>query len=153
MRARYFEDFKVGDRIESRGKTLTEADIVAFGFQYDPQPFHIDAEAARASPYGGLIASGFQTLAIGFRMLWDTGILAGSSLGSPGFDELRWHLPVRPGDTLRARLEILETRPSSTKPDRGIVRALHEVMNQRGEVVLSLRPTMFLKRRTEETEA
>lgn len=152
MRARFFEDFKVGDRIESRGKTLTEAEIVAFGFQYDPQPFHIDAEAARTSPYGGLIASGFQTLAVGFRMLWDTGVLAGSSLGSPGFDELRWLQPVRPGDTLRTRLEVLETRPSGSKPDRGILRVLQEVVNQRDEVVLNFKAIIFVKRRTEEVE-
>ncbi len=152
MRARFFEDFKVGDSIESRGKTLTEAEIVAFGFQYDPQPFHIDAEAARTSPYGGLIASGFQTLAVGFRMLWDTGVLAGSSLGSPGFDELRWLQPVRPGDTLRTRLEVLETRPSGSKPDRGILRVLQEVVNQRDEVVLNFKAVIFVKRRTEEIE-
>ncbi|MEX2650755.1 MAG: MaoC family dehydratase [Alphaproteobacteria bacterium] len=152
MRTRFFEDFKVGDRIESRGKTLTEADIVAFGFQYDPQPFHIDAEAAKRSLYGGLIASGFQTLAVGFRMLWDTGVLAGSSLGSPGFDELRWLQPVRPGDTLRTRLEVLETRPSGSKPDRGILRVLQEVVNQRDEVVLDFKAIIFVKRRTEEIE-
>jgi acyl dehydratase len=147
MNVRYLEDFKTGDRIESRGCTLGEAEIKDFAFRYDPQPFHIDVEAAKTGPYGGLIASGFQTLAVGFRMLWDTGVLAGSGQGSPGFDELRWHKPVRPGDTLRSRLEVLESRVSESKPDRGIVRVLHEVLNQKDEVVLSMKAAMFVLRR------
>ena len=150
MKARCFEDFAVGDRFESRGKTLTEAEIVDFAFRFDPQPFHIDAEEAARGPYGGIIASGFHTLAIGFRMLWDSGVLAGGSLGSPGIDELRWAKPVRPGDTLRSRIEVLETRPSGSKPDRGLIRMLHEVVNQRDEMVLSLKAIVFMRRRREE---
>jgi len=144
---RYLEDFKPGDRIETRGCTLSEAAITDFAFRYDPQPFHIDAPAAQAGPFGGIIASGFQTLAVGFRMLWDTGVLAGSGLGSPGLDELRWVKPVRPGDTLRSRLEVLEARPSESKPDRGVVRVVHEVLNQKDEVVMSFKAVMFVLRR------
>lgn len=153
MTTRYFEDFAVGDRFESRGKTLTESEIVDFGFRYDPQPFHIDAEEAARGPYGGIIASGFHTLAVGFRVLWDSGVFAGGGLGSPGFDELRWTKPVRPGDTLRSRIEVLEARPSGSKPDRGLLRILHEVVNQRHEVVLSLKAIVFMRRRREEMSA
>ena len=111
----YFEDFKPGDRFVSDGVTVTEAMIVDFALTYDPQPFHIDAEAARASNFGGLIASGFQTLALGFRMLIQTGVFRKCGMGSPGLDELRWPRPVRPGDTLHSELEIIELRPSQSK--------------------------------------
>lgn len=149
MKDRYLEDFRVGERIESGGHTLTEAAIVDFALRYDPQPFHIDAEAARTGPYGGLIASGFQTLAVAFRVLWDTGSIAGG-LGSPGLDELRWLKPVRPGDTIRTRIEIIEKRPSTSKPDRGLLRVRHEVVNQRDEPVMTFIATVFVRRRTAE---
>ncbi len=88
MRDLYFDDFAPGDRFDSPGKTLTEAEIVDFAFRYDPQPFHLDTEAARVSPYGGLIASGFHTMVVGFRMVWQTGVFNACGLGSPGFDEI-----------------------------------------------------------------
>ncbi len=133
----YFDELKVGDRFESGGYTLTEPDIIDFALRYDPQPFHIDVEAAKQSPYGGLIASGFQTLALGFRVLYATGWMKSANLGGIGIDELRWLKPVRPGDTLRTVTEVTEKIPSKSKPDRGIMKHVVIVKNQRDEVVLS----------------
>jgi acyl dehydratase len=144
---RYFEEFTVGSEITSQGQTLTLESIIAFATLYDPQSFHIDVEAAKSSPFGGLIASGFQTLAVGFRMFLDTGALAGTSLGSPAMDDLRWLQPVRPGDTIYANARVIGARPSASKPDRGIVRAAFRVLNQRDEEVLTFSTTVFVRRR------
>lgn len=147
MTERYFEDFAVGDRFKTRGVTLTESMIVDFALRHDPQPFHIDVEAAKTSVYGGLIASGFQTLALGFRMVLETGVLRAASMGSPGFDELRWLRPVRPGDTLHTEFEVLETTPSTSKPDRGIARIKYWIKNQNGEDVITFTGMQLLRRR------
>lgn len=144
---RYFDDFSPGDRFVSKGVTFTEADIIAFALRYDPQPFHIDLEAAARSPYGGLIASGFHTLAQGFRMMLQEGLFAECSMGSPGMDELRWLAPVRPGDTLHMEGEVVEARPSSSKPDRGILTVSYRALNQRGETVMTLSVAHLLRRR------
>jgi len=135
---RYFDDFQVGERFRSQGLTLTEAEIVNFALTYDPQPFHIDTVAAAESPFGGLIASGFQTLALGWRIMHQEGFLKRCSLGSPGIDELRWTAPVRPGDTIYTEAEVLEKRPSTSKPDRGTLRIAYKVVNQRHETVLTM---------------
>lgn len=131
------------------GVTLTEAEIIDFAWRYDPQPFHLDVNAAAESPYGGLIASGFQTLALCFRLFIQSGVFAESSIGSPGIDELRWLAPVRPGDTLHGEIEVLEVKPSSSKPDRGIARLLYVAVNQRGEPVLTFIVMHLLKRSAE----
>jgi acyl dehydratase len=146
---RYFDDFRAGERFTSRGVTVTEAAILDFALQYDPQRFHLDVEAARASPYGGLIASGFQTLALGFRMFLQLGMLDHSSIGSPGMDDVRWVAPVRPGDTLHTEAEILETRPSGSKSDRGIMVTAFRIANQRDETVMTFKTTVFVLRRPE----
>jgi len=149
MDSRYLDDLTPGQRFTSPGLTLTEAEIIDFAWRYDPQPFHLDANAAAESPYGGLIASGFQSLAICFRLFIQSGLLADSSLGSPGIDELRWLAPVRPGDTLHSEIEVLEARPSKSKPDRGIARLKYHAVNQRGEVVLSFIVNHLLRRNTQ----
>jgi acyl dehydratase len=146
-RALYFEDFKPGDRFESASLTVTEALIVEFARFYDAQVFHTDPEAARATIYGGLIASGLQTIALTFKLFLETGVVAPSSLGSPGLDEVRWKAPVRPGDTLRVVIEVLEVLPSTSKPDRGIVRMLYTTLNQRGETVTTLIGNQLCRRR------
>jgi len=146
-RALYFEDFQPGDRFESAALTLTEALIVEYARFYDPQPFHTDPEAAKATVFGGLIASGMQTIAIGFKLFFETGVLSACSLGSPGLDEIRWKAPVRPDDTLRVVAEVLEARPSSSKPDRGIVRILFSTLNQRGEIVSTFIGNQLCRRR------
>jgi acyl dehydratase len=144
---RYLEDFVPGEEIVSAGRTITEESIIAFATLYDPQSFHIDVEAATQSSYGGLIASGFQTLAVAFRLFIDTGTIAGTSSGSPGMDEVRWIRPVRPGDTLHAVTRVLGARPSKTKPDRGIIGMALTAYNQRDEEVMTLTTSVFVLRR------
>ena len=147
MAERYFDDFAVGEKFVTRGVTLTESMIIDFALTYDPQPFHIDVEAAKQSNYGGLIASGFHTLALGFRMVLETGVFRVASMGSPGFDELRWLKPVRPGDTLHTELEVVDKKPSSSKPDRGIARIAYRIKNQKGEDVLTFLSMHLLQRK------
>ena len=147
MDTRYLDDLTPGQRFTTPGLTLTEAEIIDFAWRYDPQPFHLDANAAADSPYGGLIASGFQSLAICFRLFIQSGVLADSSMGSPGIDELRWLAPVRPGDTLHGEIEVLEVRPSKTKTDRGIARLKYHAVNQRSEAVLTFIVNHLLRRR------
>jgi acyl dehydratase len=143
----YLEDFAPGQVHESPARTLTRDEIIAFARDYDPQPFHVDEDAATGSVFGGLIASGWQTVGIMMRLLWDTFLKDTSSLGSPGSDEIRWLKPVRPGDTLRARFTIVDVVPSRTKPDRGIVRTFAEVLNQHGDVVMTHRGLGMFGRR------
>jgi acyl dehydratase len=144
---RWFEDFHPGDVAEFGDYEITEAEILAFARTYDPQPFHIDAAAARASIYGGLIASGWNTAAVMMKLLVEHVIPPNASLGSPGVDELRWLRPVRPGDRLRLRQTVEAAVPSRSRPDRGTVRSLTEVLNQAGEIVMTVRGTIFYLRR------
>src|SRR5947209_4614443 len=134
----YFEDFPVGKRLACGSRTLTEAEIIDFAKQFDPQPFHVDRDAAAKSIFGGLIASGWHTAATAMRLQVDAVLSKAASLGSPGIDELRWLKPVRPGDTLSVELEVLESRPSSSKPDRGSVKVRYVATNQRGETVMTM---------------
>jgi len=143
----YFEDFTPGRIMEFGGRTVSEAEIVAFARDYDPQSFHVDAAAAGRSPYGGLIASGWHTAALMMRMFCDHVLLDAASLGSPGMDELRWPKPVRPGDTLRVRIRVLEARPSQSRPEMGIVKSETEVLNQKDEVVMRMLGTGLYGRR------
>lgn len=143
----YFEDLPAGDVRESPPRTITREEMLAFARQYDPQPFHLDEDAARTTIYGGLIASGWLTVAVMMRLLWDTLLKDAVSLGSPGADEVRWLKPVRPGDTLRARFTVVEAVPSRSKPDRGVVKTLTEVRNQHGEVVMTMRGLGLFGRR------
>jgi acyl dehydratase len=143
----YFEDFKPGDRFESASLTISEAMIVDYARFYDPQVFHTDAQAAKHTVYGGLIASGLQTIGLTFKLFLETGVLTACRLGSPGLDEIRWKAPVRPRDTLRVVAEVLEIRPSTSKPDRGIVRILYTTLNQHGETVATLIGNQICRRR------
>jgi len=145
LEERYWEDYAAGTVQQFAGVTMNEPDIIAFAKQYDPQPFHIDPIAARQSMYGGLIASGWHTAAVTMRVLVDQFIPPKASLGSPGIDELRWVLPVRPGDTLSVQVEIVEARRSRSKPDQGIVRTRISVLNQTGAVVMTLAAANFFK--------
>ena len=144
----FLDDFKVGDEFRSPGITLTESQIIDFALKFDPQPIHVDAVAATTGPFGGLIASGFHTAALTFRLFWQTGVIHDSSLGSPGIDELRWLKPVRPGDTLRVVAKVVEVRRSTSKPDRGVVRMAYTTLNQHGEAVMSLVGNQLLKARS-----
>ena len=145
---RHFEDFSAGQVVELGSVQVSAEEIVAFARQFDPQPFHLDPAAARDSIYGGLIASGLHTASL-FTRLFVAGVLNGSrSLGSPGFEQIRWPAPVRPDDTIRARWTVLACRASRSKPERGIVRGHGEMLNQRNEIVLSIETANFIGRRS-----
>jgi acyl dehydratase len=138
MPEHYFEDFEPGRTYELGRHTVTEDEIVAFARQWDPQPFHVDPEAARASVFGGLIASGWHTGSLWMR-LYVGSLLGGTAgRGSPGIEELRWLAPVCPGDTLTATLTVLEAAPSERDPTRGTIRIRGEMRNQDGVTVLSM---------------
>ena len=144
---RYFEDFIVGEAHELGSRTLSQDQIIAFAREYDPQPFHVDPEAAKSSIFGTLIASGWQTVAI-FMSLLVNGLLNDTaSLGSPGVEGIEWLKPVKPGDRLSARFRVLEVTPSKSRPDRGIVKSQGEVTNQDGALVMTIRATNFFGRR------
>jgi acyl dehydratase len=142
---RYFEDYRPGQVHEFGAIAVEEAEVVAFSRRYDPQPFHTDADAAKASIFGGLIASGWHTAGLMMRLAVEHYFSDASSLGSPGVDELRWPRPVRPGDTLSVRATVLAARRSQSKPDRGIVHTFFEVLNQRGELVMSAKAVNLMK--------
>ncbi|MCU7905410.1 MAG: MaoC family dehydratase [Candidatus Thiodiazotropha sp. (ex Epidulcina cf. delphinae)] len=143
---RYLDDFAVGETFISGGITFTESDIIDFAMNFDPQPFHLDTEAAAHSLYGGLIASGLHTVSVCFRLFIQGGLLAKCSMGSPGIDEMRWLVPVRPGDTLHSKVEVIEVKPSSKRPDRGILRLKYAAINQHGETVSSFIVNHLVKR-------
>jgi len=143
---RYFEDLSVGMVFEFGSVTVTEPEIIAFARQFDPQTMHTDPIAAAQGPTNGLIASGWHTVALMMRMYADH-FLPENGLPAPGVDEVRWLRPVRPGDTLSMRVTIKEARVSQSKPDRGVIRPFSEVLNQHGEVVLTVLPINFIRRR------
>ncbi len=142
MHSYYFEDMVLGASFDLGHCQVSEEEILQFGRQFDPQPFHIDPAAAQASVFGGLVASGWHTCSLTMRLLVDGLLAHSSSLGSPGVDNIRWLRPVRPGDTLHAVVTITEVRPSQSKPDRGAVKIHIAVSNQRddqgGEVVMTM---------------
>jgi acyl dehydratase len=141
---RYFEDYEPGSVHEFGMITVDEEGIVAFGKQFDPQLFHTDPEGAKSTIYGGLIASGWHTASLMMRECVRYYLPRVASLGSPGVDELRWNLPVRPGDTLTIRATVLRAIRSRSKPDRGIVESLFEVLNQKRDVVMSVKGVNFI---------
>lgn len=143
----YFEDFTPGRVFELGTVEVSEDEIIEFATRFDPQPFHIDPAAAADTMFGGIIASGWHTCSMCMRLLVD-GLLSGSaSLGSPGMEQIRWTAPVRPGDRLTARSTVVETRPSSSKPDRGTVTLATEMENQDGVVVMTMRGMGMYARR------
>jgi acyl dehydratase len=147
-RHKYFwEDFAQGSIREFGGVEVTKESILRFAREYDPQPFHVDEEAARQSPFGGLIASGWQTCSLTMRMACDAFLLDSASVGSPGVESVRWVKPVRPGDTLRVRLTVKEARVLQSKPNVGLVKNLWQVLNQHGEEVMQMEGYgMFLRK-------
>src|ERR1700745_2747571 len=136
MTKRFLEDFAPGQKYQSAARVTVDADsIKAFAQQYDPQPYHLDEGAARDSIFKGLAASGWHTAALTMRLIVGSEIHpAGGVLGA-GMDELRWPKPVRPGDELHVESEILEVRPSKSRPDRGLVRVRTTTFNQNGDAV------------------
>jgi len=146
MRGLYFEDFTVGRQFATEPVRLDEDEIIAFAEKYDPQPFHVDKAAAAQSIYGGLIASGFQTIAVGAGQWLRTGGQEGTGMGGPGLRDIRWLAPVRPGDLLHTTVEVAETRASRSKPDRGIVRFAYTMRTDR-EIVATFAAIILIRRR------
>jgi len=142
-----FDELAVGMTFETGTAVVAEADVLRFAAEFDPQPFHLDPAAAAASPFKGLAASGWHTAAIVMRLLVDARPFGRTPILGLGVDELRWLMPVKPGDELRVEGEILALTPSASRPDRGTARVRMIARNQRGEAVYSIVPTMILPRR------
>ena len=140
----YFEDFYQGYSFETNKKTITKKDIISFAEKWDYQSFHIDEALAKQSHFGGLIASGWQTLMIAFTLILDTGKISKSSMGSPGLDKVNWIKPVRPNDTIHCIVTVKSSRKSKSKPF-GVTTILVEVFNQEKELVADMTAVWFLK--------
>lgn len=148
---RFLEDYRPGLVVTGGPVSVTEAEILDFARRYDPQPMHTDLAAAAVGQFGGLIASGWHTAALTMRLVATEFLSPASGLASPGIDELRWLKPVRPGDALSLRATVLDARLSRSKPAQGVVRSLIEVLNQNGEVVMTLKPVSIIRRRPSPT--
>jgi acyl dehydratase len=147
MAFRYFEDFPLGEKVELGSHTVTEAEILAFAREWDPQRIHVDADFAARGAFGGIIASGWHTGGIFMRLFVDAVLRESSAIASPGVDELRWLQPVKPGDALRAEATVIEAISSRSRPDRGFVKHDCKVYNQRDELVMRLHALAFFARR------
>jgi acyl dehydratase len=147
MALHYFEDFRPGETVALGSRVITEAEIIAFARDFDPQIFHLDAEAAQQSSFGGLVASGWHSCVIFMRLFVDGFLNQSSALAGYGVDAVRWLRPVRPGDRLSAAVTVLEATPSRGKPDRGFVKHGCTLTNQQGEVVLTMETLALFGRR------
>jgi acyl dehydratase len=147
MDDRWFEDYSAGSVYEYGHLTVTEAEILEFAGRFDPQPIHVDPDFAAAGPFGGIIGSGWHSAGLAMRLIADHYLSRVASLASPGVDELRWQVPLRPGDTVRLRTTIAETRPSRSKDDRGLVITQVELINADGGVPVGFRAMNILRRR------
>jgi acyl dehydratase len=148
MTGRYLEDFAVGQRfVGADGIRIEKERIVAFATEFDPQAFHLDEQAASGSIFGGLAASGWHTAAVTMRLLLAGDLKPAGGIVGAGFDELRWPRPVRPGDELRVESEVLEVRPSKSRPEQGVIKVRTTTLNQNGEAVLILVGNLIVPRR------
>jgi acyl dehydratase len=147
MAKRYFEDFTPGMVIEHGPRPVTREEIVAFAAEFDPQPMHLDEEAARHSILGGLAASGWHTCCLMMRMACDSFVLDSSSMGAPGVDEVKWLKPLRPGTNITLRTTVLEIRTSKSRPEMGFVKALMEVLDDERAQIMTLTTSMIMERR------
>jgi len=149
---RYFEDLECGDVFETNSYTVEKQEIIEFAEQFDPQPFHVDEEAAEKSIFGELIASGIHTMALASKLTVEDIFSEVANLGGRGMDNLQFRHPVRPGETLRVQLEVLETNTSDRHPDRGYVTYEQRVVGDSDDILLSLRMDAIVQRRPEPTE-
>jgi acyl dehydratase len=147
MTKRYFEDFSAGMVLEHGPRPVTREEIVAFAAEFDPQPMHLDEDAARNSILGGLAASGWHTCCLLMRMACDSFVLDSSSMGAPGVDEVRWLKPLRPGTNITLRTTVLETRASKSRPEMGFVKARMDVLDDNHQPVMTLTTSMIMGRR------
>ncbi len=142
----FFDDLPVGFTFETGSHHIPLNEMVEFARQYDPQPFHVDEEAAKQTIYGGLIGSGFQTMVVTFQLTLAANIWNEASMGSPGIDELRWLRPVRPGDTLNVKAEVIGSEPSKSRPGIGRTRIRYDTYNQDGDIVMTYSGIHILRR-------
>jgi len=150
MTQRYLEDFAVGQRFGGAGRIGLERErMIAFAAEFDPQPFHLDDEAASASIFRGIAASGWHTAAVTMRLLVESDLRPAGGIVGAGFDEFRWPRPVRPGDELRVESEVLEVRPSKSRPDQGMIKVRTTTLNQRDEAVQITVGNLVVPRRPE----
>lgn len=147
MSKRYFEDFAVGDTEEFGNYITSQEDIIEFATEFDPQPFHIDPDAAKEHFFGGIIASGWHTGSMLMRMIVDHQVGNAASMGSPGMDELRWIRPVRPGEQLKAQSEVLQSTPHKYKNDRGFIKFKHTVLTHDGEIKMTMTSSILFGKR------
>jgi acyl dehydratase len=147
MTGRYLEDFAVGQTFHSARLQIDKERIKTFGAEFDPQPFHLDEEAARDTLFGGLAASGWHTAAVTMRLLVESDLKPAGGIVGAGFDELRWPQPVRPGDELRTESEVLEVRPSRSRPDQGLIKVRTTTLNQKNEAVQVIIANLVVRRR------
>jgi acyl dehydratase len=143
----FFEDFAKGDVSEYGPRSVTREEIVAFAQEFDPQPIHLDDEAGRASMLGGLSASGWHMCGIAMRMIADGFLLDSASMGAPGIDEVRWVTPLRPGDSLTLRTNVIDTRASRSRPEMGFVAFRFDLLNQHGAIAMTMTARLMLGRR------
>ena len=143
----HFEDFEADQSYDLGTHKMTSEEILDFARRFDPQPFHVDEERAKGSVFGGLVASGWHTASVFMRLYVGSLLARSAAMGSPGVEELRWLKPVRPGDVLSASLRVLRTEPSSCRSDRGTVFVLAEVVNQKGETVMTMKARGYFRRR------
>ncbi len=148
MTERYFEDFAVGQVFNSGRLRVDKEQILAFAKEFDPQPYHLDDEAARKSAFRGLVASGWHTAALTMRLMVDGEFKPAGGILGVGFDELSWPRPVRPGDELHAKSEVLEVRPSKSRPDRGLIKVQTTTLNQNDEAVQIFTANLIVPRRS-----
>src|SRR3989454_3446010 len=149
MIGRYLEDFAVGQTFRSGRLKIDKERIKNFGAEFDPQPFHLDEEAARDTLFGGLAASGWHTAAVTMRLLVESDLKPAGGIVGAGFDEFRWPRPVRPGDELRVESEVLEVRPSQSRPDQGLIKVRTTTLNQHGDAVQVLIGNLVVRRRVQ----
>ena len=148
MKQQFLEDYAVGQVYLSGRKRVSKEEIIAFAKEFDPQFYHLDEVAALQSPFKGLAASGWHTAAMTMRLMVDGEFKPAGGILGVGFDQLSWSLPVRPGDELRVKSEILEVRPSKSKPDRGMIRVKNTTLNQNDEVVQTFTGNLLVPRRS-----
>ena len=153
MDLEFFEDVAVGETPLFGAYEVTEEEVIHFAKQFDPQPFHLDKEAAKKTLLGGLSASGWHTASIAMRLLYDSFLVRAASMGSPGVDELKWLKPVRPGDCLSLRRSVLDKKESKSRPDFGIIQSQVDILNQTGDLVMTYRSPVLLRRRGTEVQA
>jgi acyl dehydratase len=144
---RFAEDFRVGEEFELGSYSVTRDELIDFARKYDPFPFHLDDEAAKATPFGGIIASGWMTALIWLRLMHEALLDPATVLGSPGHEEMNWPTPVKPGDTLHGRVDVKESRISKSKPGLGFVRYTAKLYNQRGDCVFVTTSTLIVRAR------